>query len=44
MHAQGKILDEAHEFVVALADIYDFVSPCFPEKYRCIFLVQDLCP
>ena len=31
---QGEILDEAHEFVVQLADIYDYVTPCFPEKYR----------
>lgn len=29
----NEILDKAHEFVVQLADIYDFVSPCFPEKY-----------
>ena len=29
----NEILDKAHDFVVQLADIYDFVSPCFPEKY-----------
>ena len=29
----SEILDKAHEFVVQLADIYDFVSPCFPENY-----------
>jgi len=29
----NEILDKAHEFVIQLADIYDFVSPCFPEKY-----------
>ena len=29
----SEILDKAHDFVVQLADIYDFVSPCFPEKY-----------
>ena len=34
MALQGEILDEAHEFVVQLADIYDYVTPCFPEKYR----------
>ena len=43
MHAQGEILDEAHEFVVALADIYDFVSPCFPEKYRSASPVAATC-
>jgi len=32
--AQGEILDEAHESVVQLADIFDYVTPCFPEKYR----------
>lgn len=31
---QGEILDEAHEFVENLADIFDYVTPCFPEKYR----------
>jgi hypothetical protein len=30
---QGEILDSAHEFVVQLADIFDYVTPCFPEKY-----------
>ncbi|BDA50552.1 Exocyst complex component 3 [Coccomyxa sp. Obi] len=30
----GEILDEAHEFVENLADIFDYVTPCFPEKYR----------
>ena len=29
----NEILDDAHNFVAQLADIYDFVSPCFPEKY-----------
>lgn len=29
----NEILDDAHDFVAQLADIYDFVSPCFPEKY-----------
>ena len=29
----SEILDKAHEFVVQLADIYDFASPCFPENY-----------
>ena len=30
---QGEILDSAHDFVVQLADIFDYVTPCFPEKY-----------
>ncbi|KAK9812960.1 hypothetical protein WJX72_006516 [[Myrmecia] bisecta] len=30
----SEILGEAHEFVIQLADIYDYVTPCFPEKYR----------
>ncbi|CAK0787040.1 hypothetical protein CVIRNUC_010256 [Coccomyxa viridis] len=29
----GEILDSAHDFVVQLADIFDYVTPCFPEKY-----------
>lgn len=33
MQLQGEILDSAHEFVVQLADIFDYVTPCFPEKY-----------
>ncbi len=33
MALQGDILDSAHEFVVQLADIFDYVTPCFPEKY-----------
>ena len=33
MRMQGEILDSAHDFVVQLADIFDYVTPCFPEKY-----------
>lgn len=29
----NEILGDAHNFVAQLADIYDFVLPCFPEKY-----------
>lgn len=35
----NEILEEAHMFVLQLADIYDFVSPCFPERYK-IFQVS----
>ena len=33
LRMQGEILDSAHDFVVQLADIFDYVTPCFPEKY-----------
>lgn len=35
----NEILDDAHSFVAQLADIYDFVSPCFPEKYRIFHVI-----
>ena len=35
----SEILDDAHNFVAQLADIYDFVSPCFPEKYRIFHVI-----
>lgn len=39
---QGELLDEAHEFVVQLADIYDYVTPCFPERYRIIPFINPM--
>ncbi|KAL3132011.1 hypothetical protein ABBQ32_008631 [Trebouxia sp. C0010 RCD-2024] len=35
----NEILDDAHDFVAQLADIYDFVSPCFPEKYGIFYVI-----
>ena len=35
----NEILDDAHNFVSQLADIYDFVSPCFPEKYSIFHVI-----
>ena len=35
----NDILDDAHNFVSQLADIYDYVSPCFPEKYSIFHVI-----
>lgn len=35
----NEILEEAHNFVMQLADIYDYVSPCFPEKYHIFHVI-----
>lgn len=35
----NEILDDAHNFVLQLADIYDFVSPCFPERYNIFHVI-----
>ena len=34
-----EILEDAHNFVAQLADIYDYVSPCFPEKYKIFHVI-----
>ena len=35
----NEILEDDHDFVAQLADIYDYVSPCFPEKYNIFHVI-----